>query len=177
MSEDYDPEAVTQTERETWDRFGKKYLYTFAVITGRGAPFLIEAADIRPGDRVLELGCGPGNVAARLAETGARVVGVDLAPQMIRAARATYRDIDFREANAEDLPFESNEFQVVAARCAGDANGDGVVDPLDSGFVLARFGCPVNTGDPNCDIADMNGDGLVDPLDVGFILSRFGVCE
>ena len=60
--------------------------------------------------------------------------------------------------------------------CEGDANGDGLVDPLDSGFVLARFGCSVGTGDPSCDIADQNGDGLVDPLDVGFILARFGDC-
>lgn len=61
--------------------------------------------------------------------------------------------------------------------CEGDANGDGLVDPLDSGFVLARFGCPVGTGDPLCDIADQNGDGVVDPLDVGFVLARFGPCE
>ncbi|MCH7701211.1 MAG: hypothetical protein IID37_05955, partial [Planctomycetes bacterium] len=63
-----------------------------------------------------------------------------------------------------------------AADCEGDANGDGVVDPLDSGFVLARFGCPVGTGDPSCDAADQNGDGVVDPLDSGFVLARFGVC-
>lgn len=60
--------------------------------------------------------------------------------------------------------------------CEGDANGDGVVDPLDSGFVLARFGCPVGTGDPSCDAADQNGDGVVDPLDSGFVLARFGEC-
>ena len=61
--------------------------------------------------------------------------------------------------------------------CEGDANGDGVVDPLDSGYVLARFGCPVDTGDPSCDAADQNGDGLVDPLDSGFVLARFGTCN
>ena len=63
------------------------------------------------------------------------------------------------------------------APCEGDANGDGVVDPLDSGFVLARFGCPVGTGDEGCDTADQNGDGVVDPLDVGFVLARFGPCQ
>jgi len=57
---------------------------------------------------------------------------------------------------------------------AADVNGDGVVDPLDSGYVLARFGCPVGTGDGICDSADANADGQVDPLDTGFILSRFG---
>ena len=56
-------------------------------------------------------------------------------------------------------------------------HGDGTVDPLDSGYVLARFGCSVGTGDADCDAADQNGDGLVDPLDSGFVLARFGACE
>jgi len=60
--------------------------------------------------------------------------------------------------------------------CDGDTNGDGTVDPLDAGYVLARLGCPVGTGDPDCDAADANGDVLVDPLDVGYVLSRFGPC-
>jgi ubiquinone/menaquinone biosynthesis C-methylase UbiE len=115
MSGSYDPHAVADTERKTWDRFGSKYLHTFAAITSRGAALLMEAADLRPGDAVLEIGCGPGNVAARLAETGARVVGIDFAPHMVQAARAAYREIDFQEADAEDLPFEPGTFQAVAA--------------------------------------------------------------
>ncbi|MCH7719780.1 MAG: hypothetical protein IH988_02150 [Planctomycetes bacterium] len=63
------------------------------------------------------------------------------------------------------------------AACPGDVNGDGAVDPLDAGFVLARYGCPVGTGDPGCDIADTNVDGFVDPLDVGYVLARFGLCD
>lgn len=65
---------------------------------------------------------------------------------------------------------------VVALPCEGDANGDGVVDPLDSGYVLARFGCEVGPGNMDCNRADQNHDGVVDPLDVGFILARFGDC-
>lgn len=71
---------------------------------------------------------------------------------------------------------DSDIFVHLITACEGDANGDGVVDPLDSGFVLSRFGCPVGTGDPSCDDADQNGDGLVDPLDSGFVLARFGPC-
>lgn len=56
----------------------------------------------------------------------------------------------------------------------GDTNGDGLVDPLDGGFVLARFGCEVDSGDAGCDAADTNGDGVVDPLDSGFVAARFG---
>lgn len=72
--------------------------------------------------------------------------------------------------------FSLNAVKAAPAPCEGDANGDGVVDPLDSGFVLARFGCPVGTGDPSCDQADQNDDGTVDPLDSGFVLARFGDC-
>ena len=76
---------------------------------------------------------------------------------------------------AEDNPFIIN--LVPAPECEGDANGDGSVDPLDSGFVLARFECEVGAGDPDCDAADQNGDGAVDPLDSGFVLARFGTCD
>ena len=71
---------------------------------------------------------------------------------------------------------DSDIFVNIITDCDGDTNGDGIVDPLDAGFVLARFGCPVGTGDPSCDIADQNGDGLVDPLDSGYVLARFGPC-
>lgn len=71
----------------------------------------------------------------------------------------------------------SSFFQVgLPIPCEGDANGDGTVDPLDGGFVLARFGCSVGTGNPDCDAADVNGDGEVNPLDNGFVLARFGEC-
>ena len=63
----------------------------------------------------------------------------------------------------------------------GDANTNaGVdVDPLDSGYVLSRFGCDVAGGDLDCVLADINNSGDVDPLDFGAVLSRFGdeACE
>ena len=61
--------------------------------------------------------------------------------------------------------------------CDGDANCDGVVDPLDAGFVLARFGCSFPEDGVNCLNADANGDGQVDPLDMGYVLARFGPCD
>lgn len=68
------------------------------------------------------------------------------------------------------------EFQIPTDACPGDANDDGHVDPLDIGYVLARFGCSVDE-DPSCAMADQNADGAVDPLDVGFILARLGECD
>lgn len=62
-------------------------------------------------------------------------------------------------------------------RCEGDANLDGVVDPLDGGYIAARLGCAPGTGDMSCDAADVNGDGSIDPLDLGYVLARFSTCN
>ena len=59
------------------------------------------------------------------------------------------------------------------ALCAGDVNGDGAVDPLDAGAILARFGLPV----PPNGCWDVNGDGDINPLDSGYVLARFGLCD
>ncbi|MCH7721586.1 MAG: hypothetical protein IH988_11475, partial [Planctomycetes bacterium] len=83
---------------------------------------------------------------------------------------------DILDGLSEDVEGDGVPDECQLLPCEGDANGDGLVDPLDSGFVLSRFGCDVGSGDRDCDLADQNNDGVVDPLDVGFILSRFGVC-
>ena len=90
-------------------------------------------------------------------------------------------DIDETDLDGDDrvsndrIDMGSDEFdQNAEPPCDGDANSDGIVDPLDLGFVLARFGCSVGTGDADCDIADQNGDSLVDPLDAGYVLARSG---
>ena len=71
----------------------------------------------------------------------------------------------------------TSDAAILTVFCAGDANRDGVVDPLDTGFVQARFGCDYPGDGEFCLQADVNEDGVVDPLDVGFILARFGECS
>ena len=58
--------------------------------------------------------------------------------------------------------------------CDGDVNGDGVVDPLDTGYILGRMGGDL-CGGAGCQ-ADANCDGKIDPLDAGYVLARFGTC-
>lgn len=57
--------------------------------------------------------------------------------------------------------------------CQGDANDDGILDPMDNGFVVARFGMPACGGDDDFNAADLNRDGRVNPLDAGFVRARF----
>ena len=70
-------------------------------------------AVVRP-ERVLEVGCGEGELAARLAsELGAGVVAIDQSPRMVELALA--RGVDARVADVQALPFEDGSFDVVVA--------------------------------------------------------------
>jgi 2-polyprenyl-3-methyl-5-hydroxy-6-metoxy-1,4-benzoquinol methylase len=64
--------------------------------------------------RVLEVGCGMGNFAERLArETSAEVVATDLSPRMVEVARE--RGLDARVADVQELPFDEGEFDCAVA--------------------------------------------------------------
>lgn len=80
-------------------------------------PVLVQATGIGPGDRVLDVAAGTGNAAIPAAETGATVVASDLCPELLAqgAQLATDRgvDLEWREANAHELPFGDDEFDVV----------------------------------------------------------------
>lgn len=88
---------------------------------------------------------------------------------------ATVRFIDNGAVNFQRIFVVGLTVRLAAeSECPADTNGDELIDPLDSGYVLARLGCPVGAGDACCTKADANEDGLVDPLDVGFVLARLG---
>jgi SAM-dependent methyltransferase len=80
-------------------------------------PVVVEAARIGPGDRVLDVAAGSGNAAVPAALTGAHVVASDLTPELLAAGRdAAARagvELEWREADAEALPFEDASFDVV----------------------------------------------------------------
>lgn len=83
------------------------------------AELLAAAADIRPGMTVLDVAAGNGNFAIAAAQRGARVIASDLTPKMIELGRARTAAealrIEWQEADAEQLPFADDQFDVVAS--------------------------------------------------------------
>jgi SAM-dependent methyltransferase len=77
---------------------------------------VLEWLDAKPSERILDLGCGDGQLTQRLVSAGASVVGVDASPEMLVAARA--RGIDAREGHAESLPFADCTFDAVFSNAA-----------------------------------------------------------
>ena len=78
---------------------------------------LAETADLHAGWRVLDVACGNGNAALAAARSGTTAVGVDYVPALLKSAReravAEGLDAEFRDADAEDLPFGDDEFDAV----------------------------------------------------------------
>jgi ubiquinone/menaquinone biosynthesis C-methylase UbiE len=78
---------------------------------------LVAACGVGAGDRVLDVAAGSGNVAIAAAEAGASVVAGDLTPELFDAGRARAGErgveLEWREADAEALPFADGEFDVV----------------------------------------------------------------
>ncbi|MHB1325424.1 MAG: class I SAM-dependent methyltransferase [Thermoleophilia bacterium] len=84
---------------------------------------IVEAADVRPGQQVLDVACGTGTLLTLLAAcTGpdGRAVGVDMSEQMLEVGRRKVRlkQVEFIRANAEHLPFEDQSFDRVTASLA-----------------------------------------------------------
>jgi ubiquinone/menaquinone biosynthesis C-methylase UbiE len=69
-------------------------------------------AHLRPGGRVLDLGCGEGDFAADAAQAGADVLGVDVAEEAIRRARARHPELRF-ERVGDELPAQDASFDLV----------------------------------------------------------------
>jgi SAM-dependent methyltransferase len=75
---------------------------------------ILDALALRPGDRLLEIGCGGGVLLRDALATGAAVTGVDHSPEMVSLARERAPDAEVLPAGAERLPFPDASFTAVA---------------------------------------------------------------
>lgn len=82
-------------------------------MTGHAIEPLLDAAQVVAGTRLLDVAAGPGHLAGRAVQRGARVIGVDLAPAMVKLAAKLHPGVTFREASAEHLPFLDRSFDAV----------------------------------------------------------------
>jgi ubiquinone/menaquinone biosynthesis C-methylase UbiE len=83
---------------------------------GDWTPFIVDAAQIEPGQRVLDVACGTGVVAREVADRfgpDVTVAGIDLNEAMLTVARRLRPDIEWRQGDVAALPFPDGSFDVV----------------------------------------------------------------
>ncbi len=103
---------MPQIANQTWE--AERYAAIAPFVPALGLP-VVELLDPRPGERILDLGCGDGVLAAKIATAGAEVVAVDAAPDFVAAARA--RGLDARLMDGQALTF-AGEFDAVFSNAA-----------------------------------------------------------
>ena len=89
----FQPEAVRAFEHAGWQRAASSYGNSFAYATAPFVAPLLEAAEISPGQHVLDVACGPGYLAAAAAGRGATAHGLDFSAEMVGIARNIHPDI------------------------------------------------------------------------------------
>jgi len=133
---------VTGGEPSHWfeplaDHLGAAYLrYSFTKGTAQEVGFLSEVLALRPGDRLLDVGCGPGRHAHAFAERDIEVLGIDIAQRFIDLATANAPPngrARFERRDARALPFDA-EFDVAISLCQG---AFGLVGPGEDEAVLS----------------------------------------
>ncbi|MGH3111010.1 MAG: class I SAM-dependent methyltransferase [Gaiellaceae bacterium] len=109
--------SEVSTERAMW-ALGDYHDFAKHTVWGLG-PRLVAACGISAGQRVLDVAAGTGNVAIRAAEAGASVVASDLTPENFETGRREARErgveLEWVEADAQSLPFEDGQFDVVTS--------------------------------------------------------------
>ncbi|HEY9139895.1 MAG TPA: class I SAM-dependent methyltransferase [Bryobacteraceae bacterium] len=119
---------------QTWNAAG--YAANAHFVPALGQPVL-ELLQARPGERILDLGCGDGALTEKLVALGAQVVGIDSSADMIAAARQ--RGLNVRMMDARSLTFD-NEFDAVFSNAALHWIKDDPDAPVGGAFRALKAG-------------------------------------
>jgi ubiquinone/menaquinone biosynthesis C-methylase UbiE len=110
--------SFTEFEHDGWQRVAEKYDSVWSSSTRQFIPPLLDAAQVSSGMSILDVGCGPGYVSAAAVERGAKPAGLDFSGEMVAIATRMFPHIEFREGDAQHLPFADATFDRVLANFA-----------------------------------------------------------
>jgi SAM-dependent methyltransferase len=109
--------AFGDMERAGWSDATRAsgYVELFASASDQAIESLLDGVGAKSNLRALDLCCGQGNASKALISRGCQVVGVDFSPAMLALARHRAPLATFIEADAQDLPFDEAEFDIIVS--------------------------------------------------------------
>ncbi|MGC4968231.1 class I SAM-dependent methyltransferase [Streptomyces globisporus] len=125
-------------ERRIWSGKAEAYAGTCARLCAHPAEPLLDAAEVGPGARVLDVGCGSGTVSAAAVARGASVYAADADPGMVAATRRAVPGVTAHIARLPELPYANDTFDAVV----GNFVLNHVGRPLDALAELRRITRP-----------------------------------
>lgn len=108
-----DQEAFQRFEHDGWEEKATGYHRYFTEVSRHNIEPLLDAAGVRPGSRVLDIGTGPGMLAAAAAARAANVIGFDMSEEMVSLARQLHPGLTFEQGLADRLPCSDGQFDAV----------------------------------------------------------------
>lgn len=109
----FDPVPFKQFEKEGYSKVAKEYNVLTTKATSQVNQPMLDAVGARAGTSLLDIACGPGRLSADAAERGAKVFGLDISETMLAVAKTNCPQGEFRQGEAEQLPFEDGRFDAV----------------------------------------------------------------
>lgn len=135
-----DTRSFRDFEHQGWQGIPQQYHQAFGDLTTQSVEPLLDAAGVEKGTKVIDIATGPGYVAAAAARRGASVIGVDFSTAMITEAERRHPGVEFREGDAEQLPF-----------------GDGLFGAAVMNFGLLHLGRPDQALSEACRVLRVGG--------------------
>lgn len=105
--------SFKEFEQQGWEKVSDAYHECFGSITPKVALALVNSAMIKQNNKVLDIACGPGYVAALSHEKGGIITGIDFSKGMIQKAKTFHPKINFQVMDAEELQFDDGIFDVI----------------------------------------------------------------
>lgn len=119
----------TVSTRQAWDvDLYQKHSFVFEYGSS-----LVDLLNPQPGEIILDVGCGSGQLTGQIADRGAKAIGVDADPHMIERAKATYPEVEFFEADAAVLELPPTRFD---DNVGGTSSSNVLVDAIFSNAAL-----------------------------------------
>lgn len=108
-----DPTAFNEFEQRGWETSSAGYERHFTRITRQTVPSTLDAAGVTQGTRTLDVCTGPGMLVEVAMQRGAMAVGLDFSSEAVEIARRNVPGAEFRQGDAQALPFDDASFDAV----------------------------------------------------------------